>query len=56
MMRKVLKLVSYIKFYDLGAHVMLVELSDIRDKEQVIREGPWSFDTHLVMVNEVDGT
>lgn len=36
--------------------MMLVEFEDVRDKARVIRDGPWSFDKQLVMVNEVDGT
>lgn len=34
---------------------MLIEFEDIRDKERLIREGPWSFDKQLVLVMEVKG-
>lgn len=32
------------KFQDLGSVLILVEFEDIRDKERVKREEPWSFD------------
>lgn len=34
---------------------MLIEFEDIRDKECVIQEGPWSFDKQLVLLKEVEG-
>ncbi|XP_035543083.1 uncharacterized protein LOC118346304 [Juglans regia] len=43
-------------FRDLNANLFLVEFEDLRDKERVLREGPWSFDKQLVLVQEVDGS
>lgn len=56
MMRKIWKLIQPVKFKNLGGKVMLVEFSSTQNKQRIICEGPWSFDMHLVMTNEVDGT
>lgn len=55
MMRKTWRLVRGVKFHDLNSTLMLVEFEDHSDKEKVLREGPWSFDKHLVMLKEVNG-
>lgn len=44
-----------VQFHDLNSTLSLVEFDDLRDKERVLREGPWSFHKQLVMVQEVDG-
>lgn len=43
------------KFRDLNSTLMLAEFENRRDKEKVLREGPWSFGKHLVLNQEVDG-
>lgn len=55
-MRKALKLTQQIKFQDLMGNVTQAKLMSIQDKLSIIREGPWSFNKHLVLTNEVDGT
>ncbi|XP_042950030.1 uncharacterized protein LOC122282137 [Carya illinoinensis] len=54
-MRKVWRLVKSVKFHDLNAELTVVEFEDSRDRAKVIREGPWSFDKHLVLLKEFDG-
>ncbi|XP_042944586.1 uncharacterized protein LOC122278462 [Carya illinoinensis] len=54
-MRKVWRLVKGVKFRDLNSEFMSVEFDDTRDKLKVMREGPWSFDKHLVLLKEFDG-
>lgn len=54
-MRKAWRSVGRVKSRDLNHSIMLVESIDIRDKNHVIREGPWSFDKNLVMFVEGDG-
>ncbi|XP_042974654.1 uncharacterized protein At4g02000-like [Carya illinoinensis] len=53
-MRKVWRLVKSVKFRDLNAEFTLVEFEDSRDRAKVVREGPWSFDKHLVLLKEFD--
>lgn len=55
-MKKTWRSVKTIKFRDLGSVLIPVEFEDIRDKERVKREGPWSFDMHLVLVKDFDKT
>lgn len=47
--------VKSVRFRDLNSSLILVEFYDRRDKERVVRKGPWSFDKQLVMVRDVDG-
>ncbi|KAF5464529.1 hypothetical protein F2P56_014601 [Juglans regia] len=54
-MRKAWHLVLGVKFRDLDSTLMLAEFESIKDKEKVLRGGPWSFDNHLVLMAEVDG-
>lgn len=54
-MRRAWRPVRVIKFRDLNSVIMLIEFDDERDKERVIRDGPWSFNKHLVLVMEVEG-
>ncbi|XP_042958084.1 uncharacterized protein At4g02000-like [Carya illinoinensis] len=54
-MRKVWNLVKGVKLCDLNTEFTLVEFEDTRDKIKVMREGPWSFNKHLVLLKEFDG-
>ncbi|XP_042968967.1 uncharacterized protein At4g02000-like [Carya illinoinensis] len=54
-MRKVWRPVKGVKFCDLNTEFTLVEFEDTRDKIKVMREGPWLFDKHLVLLKEFDG-
>ncbi|XP_042964598.1 uncharacterized protein LOC122298810 [Carya illinoinensis] len=54
-MRRAWRPVRGIKFRDLNSSIMLIEFDDECDKDRVIRDGPWSFDKHLVLVKEVEG-
>lgn len=53
-MKKIWRPVRLIKLRDLASILILVKFDDITDKDQVIREGPWSFYKKLVMIKEVD--
>lgn len=44
-----------VRFRDLSSVLFLVEFEDSRDKDRVLMEGPWTFDKHLVLLEEVDG-
>ncbi|XP_042988686.1 uncharacterized protein LOC122316216 [Carya illinoinensis] len=54
-MKRAWRLVRGVKFRDLHSNIFLANFEDLRDKEKVLREGPWSFDKHLLLVQEVDG-
>lgn len=41
-------------FKDLGSNLMLVELEDHRDEDRVMKEGPWPFDKHLLLMKELE--
>lgn len=53
-MKRAWKLVHPVKFRDLGGQVSLVEFSANHDKVNTISEGPWMFNKHLVVFQEVD--
>lgn len=55
-MKKAWRPARDIRFRDLNTSLTLIEFEDRRDKDRVIREGPWSFDKHLVLLQEVDGS
>lgn len=55
-MRRAWKLTQPLKFQDLRGNISLVEFKSIQDKKSIIRDGHWSFDKHLVLLSEVDGT
>lgn len=44
------------KFCDLGGHISLAKFTCTQDKKSIIKDEPWSFDKHLVLISEVDGT
>lgn len=54
-MKKVWKLVKPLRFYEMGAGMMLVEFEDSNDKNKVVRDGLWNFDKCLILVKEFDG-
>lgn len=55
-MRITWRLSQRVKFRDLGKHISLVEFIGIQDKQSIIRDGPWCFDEHLVLMNGMNGT
>ncbi|XP_042964587.1 uncharacterized protein LOC122298799 [Carya illinoinensis] len=55
MMRKIWRTIMGVCFRDLSSTMFLVEFDDVSDKENVLREGPWTFDKHLVLFAEADG-
>lgn len=44
-----------VRFRDPSPVLFLVELENGRDKENVLKEGPWTFDKYLVLLKEVGG-
>ncbi|KAF5451933.1 hypothetical protein F2P56_026987 [Juglans regia] len=44
-----------ISIRDVSDNLFIAEFEDPWDKEHVFREGPWAFDKHSVLTNEVDG-
>lgn len=54
-MRRAWRPVKGVRFWDLNLVLTMVEFDYRCDKESVIWEGSWSFDKHLVLVQEVDG-
>lgn len=45
-----------IQFWDLGSNILLTEFDDMKEKERVMRDGPWTFDKSLVLVKEFNNT
>lgn len=35
--------------------MLLVEFDDVRDKQKILRGGPWSFDNSLVLLKQLEG-
>lgn len=54
-MRKIWWPVKPMHISDLDSKLFIAEFDDARDKERVHRDGPWTFEKHLVLVSEVDG-
>ncbi|KAF5459758.1 hypothetical protein F2P56_019678 [Juglans regia] len=54
-LRKAWPLGLGVKFRDLDSTLILAKFENIKDKERVLREGPWLFVKHLVLMSEVDG-
>ncbi|CAI9787156.1 unnamed protein product [Fraxinus pennsylvanica] len=54
-MKKVWSASRLISIRDLSPNLFIVEFGDERGKEKVKREGPWSFDRHLVITKDVVG-
>lgn len=55
-MKRARRPIKSLNFCNPSPSFILNEFSASRDKAYVIREGPWSFDKHLVLINEVKGT
>lgn len=45
-----------LKFWDLDENIPLAKFTSIKDKKSIIRDGPWSFDKHMVLFSKVDGS
>lgn len=43
------------KFHKLGEGLMMIESENKIDKEQVLRDSPWSFDNCLILLKKYDG-
>ncbi|KAF5463102.1 hypothetical protein F2P56_019045 [Juglans regia] len=54
-MRKVWQTAMGVRFWELSSVLFLVEFENGRDRMKVLREGPWLFDKHLVLLKEMDG-
>ncbi|XP_040991016.1 uncharacterized protein LOC121238254 [Juglans microcarpa x Juglans regia] len=54
-MRKVWRTAMGVRFQELSPVLFLVEFENGRDKTKVLREGPWLFDKHLVLLKKMDG-
>lgn len=54
MMQNVQNMVKGVKFFKLGDNIVLAQF-DKHDKEHVFRNGPWSFDQNLVLLQECNG-
>ncbi|KAF5471635.1 hypothetical protein F2P56_008413 [Juglans regia] len=55
MLRRVWRPSNGLKLQELDSKFLLAEFEDVRDKERVVRDGPWTFDEHLVLVKDFDG-
>ncbi|KAG6628921.1 hypothetical protein CIPAW_14G046500 [Carya illinoinensis] len=53
-MKKVWQPVHEVRFKELGSKLLLVEFVDDRDKQRVLREGPWTFDRNLVLLKHLE--
>lgn len=53
-MREIWRPVKKIMIKDLGSNLMLAEFKDHRDEVRVMREGPGSFDKHLLLMKELN--
>jgi hypothetical protein len=50
------RIVGSVKFKELKDNIWLFEFSDDGDKRRVLDGRPWSFDRHIVVLNEFDGS
>lgn len=55
-MKKIWRLRKIGYFRDLVSILLLAKFEDKKDKERVMREGPWTFDKQLLVVWDFDGT
>lgn len=54
--RKIWHPIKSVEFQDLERILMLAEFDEIKGKDRVQWDGPWSFDMQLVLTKEFDGT
>lgn len=47
--------VKSITIHDLNPTLFITEFEDIKDKDHVKCDGPWSFDKHLILTSDVEG-
>jgi hypothetical protein len=50
------RIVGSVEFKELKDNIWLFEFSDEGDKRRVLEGRPWSFDRHIVVLNEFDGS
>lgn len=51
-MKRVWKPTKPLRFYEMGAGLIMAEFNDVSDKNKVTRDGSWNFDKCLILVKE----
>ncbi|XP_042958116.1 uncharacterized protein LOC122293664 [Carya illinoinensis] len=55
MLRRIWRPIKPMHIQNLDSKFLIAEFEEIKDKERVIRDGPWTFDKQLVLVKDFDG-
>ncbi|CAK9171001.1 unnamed protein product [Ilex paraguariensis] len=55
MMKKVWNNIK-VEFIEVGDNLFLIQFSNMLDKNRVLEGMPWSFDNHLVLLKDFDGS
>lgn len=55
MLKKIWRAIKNVRIRDLNSMLTLIDIEEIRDRNRVIRKGPWNFDKHFVLIKAVKG-